>query len=251
MGDLGDVAARMRAAREAKAKQDGDDRPFDHEESFRLRARMLGVLIRDARVNALRDIGDCAIALNVSPEDIEAWEYGDSVPSLPQIEVLANFLDVPISQFWSQSTLSETEDRRIDAQAEYVKLRTRMIGALLRQAREDSQLSIEALSEATNIAVDKLNSYELGEVPVPMHELAVLASNVRRNMDYFLETNSHLGELLALKEMWKHFTELPEELRVFAANPLNVGYIRIALMFSQMPTDKLREVGESMLDITM
>jgi hypothetical protein len=79
----------------------------------------------------------------------------------------------------------------------------------------------------------------------------VLANAVQKNLNYFLESSSQLGELLALREMWKHFTELPEDIRAFAANPLNVGFVEIAMMLAQMPTERLRRVGESVLNITM
>ena len=58
-------------------------------------------------------------------------------------------------------------------------------------------------------------------------------------------------DFLALREEWQHFAEMPEELRRFAANPLHVGFIEIAMQLSQMPTDRLRRVGESILNITM
>ena len=45
--------------------------------------------------------------------------------------------------------------------------------------------------------------------------------------------------------------ELPEDVRAFAADPTNIGFIHIALMLSQMPADRLRQVGASILDITM
>jgi hypothetical protein len=54
-----------------------------------------------------------------------------------------------------------------------------------------------------------------------------------------------------MREMWKHFSNLPDEVRQFAANPLNVGFIEIAIMFSQMPAERLRRVGESVLNISM
>ncbi len=84
-----------------------------------------------------------------------------------------------------------------------------------------------------------------------MHELTVLANAVKKNVNYFLESSSHIGEWLETREEWKHFTDLPDDMRRFAANPLNLGFIEIAMMLSQMPTDRLRRIGESMLDITM
>jgi transcriptional regulator with XRE-family HTH domain len=246
-----DFAARMKARREQQEAEADEHAPFDFGESYRIRAKMVGVLLRDARRNAVRTVEECARLLRVSPAQIEAWEYGDETPSLPQLELLAYYLNVPISHFWGTETLEAREQLRQDRQPDYLALRDRIIGALLQQAREQAGLTREALAESCGLAVDRLQAYELGEAAPPMHELSVLASGVNKSLSYFLDSSSHLGELLAIREAWKHFTELPEDVREFAADPLNVGFIHIAVMLSQMPTDKLRQVGASILDITM
>ncbi len=249
--DFKDISSRLKATKEQEAARTSP-KPVDPDESYRIRGKMLGVLLRDARQQAGRNLEDCGRLLRVTPEQVEAWEYGDSVPSLPQLEILAYYLDVPVSHFWGMNTLEgdDSQSRR-DAQSEYMALRDRMIGVLLRQAREEQNLSLDDLSAASGIPVETIAHYELGELPLPMHELSVLASSVRKNMDYFLESSSHIGHLLAMREDWKHFAGLPEEIRQFAADPLNIGFIEIAIMFKQMPTEKLRRVAESMLEITM
>lgn len=244
-----DVAARMRA-RQAQ-QQTNDAQPFDFEESYRIRAKMVGVLLRDARAGAARTVEDCARLLRVPVEQIERWEAGDEVPSLPQLELLAYYLDVPVSHFWSTQTLKTTREGREAMQPEYIALRARMIGALLRQAREERGLSVEQLAEQSGLTSETVTSYELGYETPPLHQLSVMAGVVNQNIDYFLESSSQIGELLQMREMWKHFAELPEDVRAFAADPTNIGFIHIALMLSQMPADRLRQVGASILDITM
>lgn len=247
--DFKDLSNRFKKSRQADDAT-AQTQPFDFSESYRIRARMVGVLLRDARLTAGRRIEDCADLLHVPVEQIEAWEYGDSVPSLPQLEILAYFLGVPVSHFWGANTLSGDQARRAAAQTEYLALRDRMIGILLRQAREAQELSQAALSETSGLPVEQIATYELGEASIPMHELTVLANAVKKNESYFLESHSHIGEMLMMREEWRHFSDLPEDIRRFAANPLNLGFIEIAIMLSQMPTDRLRRIGESMLDIT-
>jgi transcriptional regulator with XRE-family HTH domain len=247
--DFKDASSRFKKAN--KEQDAPQQKPMDFAESYRLRARMVGVLIRDARQSSNRTLEETARLLHVSPQQVEAWEFGDSVPSLPQLELLANYLGVPISHFWGMETISDSRANRTDPQQEYLALRDRMIGALLRQAREDGNLSLEQVSEASSIPAEQIERYELGEVPLPIHELTVLANAVNRNVSYFLESSSYIGQLLATREAWKHFADLPDEVRQFAANPVNIGFIEIAIMLSKMPTDQLRRVGESMLEITM
>lgn len=244
-----DISARMKQARaEASAAPVA---PADPAESFRVRARMVGVLLRDARLAAGRSLEDCGRLLHVEAAQVERWEVGDDTPSLPQLELLAYYLDVPVSHFWGTATREQSAYNFERVQQEYLALRDRMVGVLLRQAREEAELSLPALSAATGVPADLIGQYELGELPVPMHELSVLGNAMRRNLTYFLESSSQLGELLALREMWKHFASLPEDLRQFAANPINAGFLEIAFMLSQMPADRLRRIGESVLNITM
>lgn len=219
---------------------------------FRLRARMLGVLIRDARMKASRLESDCAHVVGVSPETFSNWEYGDESPTLPQLELLANFLYIPISHFWSTKTLvNDSNTSTTHTQHTYFEIRDRMIGLMLRQAREQANLSVAELAHESGADAQIIAQYELGELPIPMHHLNILAHQVNQNIRYFLDFSGQVGELLAMQEQWKHFAQLPEDVRAFAANPVNIGFIEIAVMLSKLPTDTLRSVGASMLDSTM
>ncbi|MEM6280605.1 MAG: helix-turn-helix transcriptional regulator [Chloroflexota bacterium] len=251
MGLMDDsMKERFRKARGQNAPQQ-QEKELDVEEYYRLQAKMLGVLLRDARLNSARTEEDCARIVGVPVQEYMNWEFGDAAPTMPQIEILAFYLGVPVSHFWSSNTLRDqySEDRR--AEQEYMQLRTRMLGVLLRTAREEAQLTVEQLAEETKLPVARIQQYEMGEAAIPVHELQALARGVRKTMNYFLETSGTIGELLATREQWKHFSELSEEEREFAANPVNKGFIRIAIMFSKMPTKQLREVGSSIVDITM
>lgn len=248
--DFKDAAARFKKKKEAEAEAH-QEKPMDFAESYRLRGKMLGVLLQDARLKAARRVEECAHHLRITPAEYESWEYGDAVPSLPQLELLAYYLDVPVSHFWGMETFQSSQEDRTDAQTQYMELRNRMIGVLLRQAREEAKVSLESLSESSGLPVEQITAYELGQIPTPMTELAVLANGVKKNVSFFLESSDHIGKWLAIREEWKHFTSLPDEVREFAANPLNIGFLQIAYAFSQMPVDTLRQVGESVLEITM
>ncbi len=250
---LNDISARFKN-QQADSSQQSLASSTSHaaaEESFRIRARMVGVLIRDARINAGRTLEDCAQLLQTDSQQLEEWEWGESAPSLPELEILASYLGVPVSQFWNIHTLESEHRDTHRTQDEYLALRHHMIGALLRQAREQAGFSISDIAAKTNINPANIERYELGEIPLPMHELTMLANAVNKNLDYFLESSSTIGELLALREKWKHFAELPAEIQDFAANPLNIGFIEIAALLSTMPTDRLRRIGESVLNITL
>ncbi len=248
--DFKDFAAKMKEKKGQQADISAE-KPYDFAEAYRLRAKMMGVLLRDARVSAARTIEDCARLLHVASEQVEGWEFGDDSPSLPQLELLAYYLDIPVSHFWGMQTATITRAGGDAIQPEYISLRNRMIGALLRQAREELKFDLDNVSEKTGIDHATLEAYELGDVPPPMPVLLTLADVYKKPVPYFLETSGQIGELLMMREAWKHFMQLPEDVRAFAANPLNVGFIHIAVLLSQMPADRLRQVGASILDITM
>jgi transcriptional regulator with XRE-family HTH domain len=96
---------------------------------MKLRAKKLGVLIRDARLAAGKSIEDCARILELSETTFNAYELGDASPSLPELELLAYYLNTPLEHFWGDRSLSvdSRSARKIDFQL--VALRQRMIGA--------------------------------------------------------------------------------------------------------------------------
>ena len=67
-----------------------------------------------------------------------------------------------------------------------IQLRQRMIGALLRQERTNSDLSIKILSAETGIPAGRIKAYELGERPIPLPELEALATSLSARIEAFL-----------------------------------------------------------------
>ena len=65
-----------------------------------VRAKKLGVLVRDVRQASGESLQECAQALGVSEETFEAYELGERSPSLPELEALAYYLNVPVEHFW-------------------------------------------------------------------------------------------------------------------------------------------------------
>jgi len=72
-----------------------------------LRTRKLGVLIRDTRLAARKTLPECAGSIGVTPGILRAWEEGRRSPSLPELEILAFSLNLPISRFWGRDAASD------------------------------------------------------------------------------------------------------------------------------------------------
>jgi transcriptional regulator with XRE-family HTH domain len=212
------------------------------------RAKILGVLIQDARLHAGRSVEDCARVLNIAPEAFSRAEEGTHVISLPELEALAMYLEVPMAHFWGSQTL---ENSRPASYEEMLALRNKIVGALLRQARLEAGRSAEELAEEIGTDVERIHAYEMGAEKVPFLELEKLGQYLGVTIDYFLDDKrGPLGRHEAAQEMQKRFNELPRDVQEFVVKPINISYLETAMRLSEMDVDKLRNIAAGILDIT-
>jgi transcriptional regulator with XRE-family HTH domain len=217
-----------------------------------IRAKKLGVLIRDARLATRRRIEDCAEALKVSPEDFEAFELGEKSPSLPKLEVLAYYLGVSMDHFWGDRAISENGSPALNIDIDQlVGLRQRMIGALLRQARQQAELSLEAVAESVGIPPDRLEACEMAEDELSLPVLEAVCSVLGQPIDDFIDKYGPVGVWSSQQQSVQEYLKLPEELQAFVTKPINRPYLELAHRLSAMSVDKLRAVGEGILEITL
>ena len=217
-----------------------------------LRAKKLGILIRDARSALRRTIKECAEAIGVTPGIFKAYEEGRKAPSLPELETLVYFLKIPIDHFWGSESISDEMElpEELDL-PRLVAIRHRMIGAFLRQERMDASLSMKAVAEQIGITTKRLKSYELGERPIPLPELEALLRILDGQIDTFFDQGGPIGQWIKQQKSKQEFTQLPAELQDFVCQPVNRPYLELARKLSEMSTDKLRSVAENLLDITL
>jgi transcriptional regulator with XRE-family HTH domain len=225
---------------------------MDKKTQITIRSKKLGVLIRDARIMSRRKIKECAEAIGLKTGTFRAYEEGRKSPSLPELETLVYFLDLPIDHFWSKETKSDNPlpVETLDL-PKLLAVRQRKIGALLRQERTNASLSIRALSHETGITAPRIKAYELGERPIPIPELEIILSALGGRIENFFDRNGPIGQWMTNQEAIQDFLELPEELREFASKPINRPYLELAMKLSNMSKDKLRSVAEDLLDITL
>jgi transcriptional regulator with XRE-family HTH domain len=209
-----------------------------------LRTRKLGVLIRDARMAARKTVSETARDIGVSTSFLRAYEEGRKAPSLPELEVLAYYLNLPIQHFWSSEALSDDATR-------LAGLRHRIIGILLRQKRLQASISIKALSLETGISHGRLTAYEMGEKAIPLPELEAILNVIGGRVEAFFDQNGPVGKWMNDQGAIQEFLQLPPELRGFVCMPVNRPYLELARNLSQLSTEKLRSVAEGLLDITL
>ena len=225
---------------------------MDSQAQIMIRKKKLGILIKDARQAARRTTKECAAALNVSNGAFVAYENGRKAPSLPELETLVYFLELPINHFWSSETLSEAPTRISELDLPRLTgLRHRMIGALLRQERMNASQSLKAVAEETGISASRLKHYELGEFPIPLPELELIPKVVGGRIETFFDQGGPVGQWMTQQKAIQQFLDMPVELRNFVCQPINQPYLDLARKLSEMSTDKLRSVAEDILDITL
>lgn len=222
------------------------------EAKITIRTRKLGVLIRDAREIARKSVSETARAIGISPAYLRAYEEGRRSPSLPEIEVLAYYLNIPIQHFWSSQTLNDDASRVKPLNlAQLSGLRHRIIGALLRQKRQQTSVSLKALAIETGIPQGRLKAYELAEKPIPLAELEAILTIIGGRVETFFDQNGPIGQWMNEQQSIVEFLQLPVELRAFVCMPVNRPYLDLAKDLSQLSTEKLRSVAEGLLDITL
>jgi len=226
---------------------------MNNELAVQIRTKKLAVLIRDARKAAGRAKKECAEALGVSSSIYNRYENGVQAPSLPELEALAFYLDVPIDHFWGKESIFENQNRENVSEriARSLELRQRIISVKLHQAREKAGISLTQLAEQTGIPRSRLKKFEAGESQVPLPELEILISLLEIPMQEISGGQGPVGEWLREQTIMRQLMDMPQELQEFVSRPVNRPYLEIALKLSNMEVNRLRTVAEGLLDITL
>ena len=217
-----------------------------------MRAKIVGVLIRDARQVRGQSVADCAALVGCAPERLEAFELGQAGPSLPELELLAYSLQVPLTYFWGDQVLSQfsANGQASVPAAEIAALRHRIIGAQLRQARQKARVEPDDLAAVLGLESAQLAAMELGQQPIPLPLLESAAARLGLPVEHFFETAGRVGEWDSTQRAFETFRQLSPEMREFVSRPINEHYLRLAHKLSQMPLDELRGIATSLLEIT-
>jgi len=222
-----------------------------NQQLLQLRTRKLGVLIVDSRRAAHRTPEECAAAIGVDLERYLAFENGEIAPSLPELEVLAYELDIPLEHFWGNQSLSQGEKAESIKDREHLRsLRDKMIGAAIRLGRVKMNITNGELEQLTSIPEDTLSAYEMGQKSIPLPELEIIARTLDVPIERFFDQKGPIGSWRSQQESVQKFTSMPPEIQEFICKPVNLPYLQLAMRLSDLSVDKLRGIAESLLEIT-
>lgn len=216
-----------------------------------LRAKKLGILLKDARLNSGKTMKECGQYLGISGSTISSFERGVSSPSLPEVEVLSYLFKLPINRFWKDTIISEEDDLNQWDRADYFSSRNQQVGAILSAARDVTGKTYEEITDQTGITYGRMKRFETGETPVPLPELELLCNLLEIPVSDFFEHDTEIGEWISAQDNIGQFLSLSPEIQNFVTKPINQPYLEIAIRLSRLSADQLRSIAESLLEITI
>lgn len=225
---------------------------MDTEQSIAIRDRIIGILVKRARLEAGKSQRDCAEFLGCSPSTFSQYEQGSRGLSLPQLEALAHWFEVPLDSLWNDryAVSEEPEDESLPME-QLMQLRRKMLAVKVRKCREQSDLSQRQMSELLGCSTYLISQYERGARDIPLAELEIVAEHCGKSLDDFMDDETiPLGRAERQRRMLARLEELSPDVRDFALKPTNALYLRIAMQLSAMKADHLRQIAETLLDIT-
>lgn len=225
---------------------------MDYKLAISILSKKMGVLLKVARTRRGESKKSCGDILGVSSRTISKFESGEKSPSLPELEVLAYYLDIPLENFW-EDTAPDHQDRMkgLTNLGKRLELRNLKIGAALRKYRQEANLSMKEVADKLGITTYRLKSYEKGTFPVPVAELNAMARLYDHQLSDLVVDSGPIADWAHSKQAGNAFVDLPVELQDFVLKPVNRPYLEIAVKLSQMSVDQMRDVAERLLDITL
>lgn len=230
-----------------------------------IKAKKIGLFLRQARENRRLSVEDCAYWLGLSSEEYTNIESGDLLLSLPQIESLAYYLDWSFDSLIEGNTLASPQEKpNASTNQELLGLRDRIIAVALKQHRQSQGRSVEDLSSAAEISAAELTSYEEELQPIPYLHLESLLSALKVSTNEFFaqsgplslqhqlaQTSAAADELSTTPVLQSQALDgLSDDVLAFISKPVNRPYLELAMRLSKMEADKLRAIASSLLEIT-
>ena len=219
-----------------------------------IRSKKVGICIKDARLKARKSVEETAQFLGIPESNYLSIEEGSSAPSFPQLESLSHLFHAPFDSLTNWQA-KESGNTPIDPTLakKLSSLRDHVIAATVAKSRLEEGFTLQALSEGTGISIDDLSAYEKAERPIPFPLLGELCQVL--GMDLPSLHSSQFGHPqksaeVPAKRLEPDFGDLPAELVDFIKQPINRPYLELAQRLSQMNAEKLRDIAESLLEIT-
>ena len=168
------------------------ERSMTEQQEILLRNKVLGATLRQARKKSGKSLKETAALIGTNPGRLSAYERGLKAISLPELELFAFQLDLPIRGLLGDDVSSTSSKSDIDPKV-MISLRRRMIGALLKIHRIESNLSIRKLSRESQLPASRISAYERGSRSIPLNDLEILAEKLGRKPEEYIDSDGPIG----------------------------------------------------------
>ncbi|MGQ9598047.1 MAG: helix-turn-helix domain-containing protein [Anaerolineae bacterium] len=225
---------------------------MDMQQTIPIRNRIIGILVKRARLKAGKSQQACAEFLGCSVAAFRQFEQGRQGFSLPQLEALAYFLGVPPVSLWDDG-YPQPEGPLAEPMplAQMMILRRKILAVQFRQCRLTAGLTQQELGRLLGCSQRMISEYERGSRDIPLAQLEIVAERCGKTLDEFLDEQTiPLSPAEQDRRVLARLNDLPPDIRDFVLNPTNVLYLRIAKLMSSLKADNLRQIAETLLDIT-
>jgi len=225
----------------------------DSIQTIAIRNRIIGTLVKRARIKEGKSQRECAELLGCSPFAFTQYEQGRWGLSLSQLEVLARPFKVPLANLWDDSSVPPDEPQEDTATIrQTMLLRRKIVAVQFRQCRRAGGLTQKEMGQLLGRSTGIIGRYERGDRDIPLAELEIAASRCGKALgDFFEDQTVAPGQVEVRLQSLDRLSELPPDVREFVLKPTNALYLRIALLLSSMKADSLRQIAETLLDITL
>lgn len=212
----------------------------------------LGSRLMTYRESCEKSLARSAEQLGVSAKVIKNFESGQSTPSLPQLELLAELYRIPVENLLNnEPILSRQTTLAADKVADFIEIRNKIIAATIKQQRLTQKLTLKKLASAVGISSGMLSKYESAETAIPEPVLEGLCSQLGIPLkSLYSPLSGQTREVHTTASLDLDSSQVSGELLSFIQNPANLPYLELAKRLSGMDAAKLRAIAEDLLEIT-
>jgi len=206
--------------------------------------------IKQVRTRKQQSIHNCAMILDISKVNYLKFENGEKPLSLPEIELLATYLGIPLQNLFDEGPVKD--DSLIilqdEVQPQYRNLRQKMIRAKMNAEKANKGLSLEDLHQETGIPLESLKFYENGDLPIPIHHLIKISKVLSLPMDAFFNqeimAESRASQQKSPPNWQQEYPESDDEKRISAGE----AHSPLEIAISMLPIEDQAAMAKSLLE---
>ncbi len=199
-------------------------------------------LARESRGKSRKE---CSQILDIPSNKLKNYEEGKYIPSLPEIESLSYFYNVPLPALFNPDLLpAYSHDPDANQFKQLLDIRLHVIAARLQLAREKSGKSYRELSKETAISSSRLKKYENGDTGVPLDDLEKIAAALEVEFSEFTDKESPIGLWQESLSKMHAFNQLPQEIQSFILDNQNQSFIDLTRNLQRIGLDDLTKFSD-------